>query len=69
MAILGAITGATIVDLGWALVGPQPTLATVILGVILGSVAFVLLAQGVLVLGRRSRLTRARVRSEAPAQP
>jgi len=52
MGINGAITGAMIVDLGWAIVGPQPTLATVVAGIILGMLAFVLLAQGILVLGR-----------------
>jgi predicted Ser/Thr protein kinase len=67
MGINGAITGAMIVDLGWAIVGPQPTLATVAAGIILGMLAFVLLAQAILVLGRRRRLVRARARSEAPA--
>jgi hypothetical protein len=67
MGINGAITGAMIVDLGWAIVGPQPTLATVVAGIILGMLAFVLLAQGILVLGRRRRLVTARARSEAPA--
>jgi hypothetical protein len=67
MGVLGAVTGAAVVDLGWAIAGPQPTVATVVAGVALGTVAFVALSHAILVIGRRGRLVRARALSEVGA--
>ena len=63
IGIAGAIAGATAIDLGWAIVGPQPTLASGVAGLLLGAALFVLGAHVVLQLGRRRRLSRARVRA------
>ncbi len=67
MGVLGALLGAAVVDLGWAIVGTQATGATVVIGVALGAAAFAVLAQAILVIGRRARLVRAEARREAAA--
>ena len=63
IGILGAIAGIAVVDLGWAVAGPQPTVETVASGIVLGALLFVLAAHVLLQLGRRGRLTRARLRA------
>jgi serine/threonine-protein kinase len=66
--ISGAIAGAAAIDLGWAIVGPQPTVVSGVVGIVLGALVLVLAAHAVLVLGRRRRLTQARARKEAPPE-
>ena len=69
VGVAGAVAGATVIDLGWAIVGPQPTVWSGVAGIVLGTLVAVLTAHAVLVLGRRSRLSRARARSEEQAEP
>jgi len=66
MAILGGVAGAAVVDVAWALGGPQPTWSTLLVGVALGVGAFVALARAILVIGRRRRLAHAHARKAAP---
>jgi len=66
MAILGGVAGAAVVDVAWALGGPQPTWSTLLMGVALGLGAFVALSRAVLVIGRRRRLADAHARKATP---
>jgi serine/threonine-protein kinase len=66
MAVLGGVAGAAVVDVAWALGGPQPTWSTLLVGVALGVGAFVAVARAILVIGRRRRLERARARKAPP---
>jgi len=66
MGILGAVVGAAVVDLGWAIAGPQPTVATITSGVALGALGALALGRLILMTGRRGRLARAQARQEAP---
>jgi serine/threonine-protein kinase len=66
MGILGGVAGAAVVDVIWALGGPQVTWPTLIVGIVLGIGAFLSLARGVLVAGRRRRLALARSRKGMP---
>jgi serine/threonine-protein kinase len=67
IGILGAVVGAAVVDLGWAIVGPQPTLASVSSGVALGALGALALGRVILMTGRRRRLALAQARREPPA--
>jgi serine/threonine-protein kinase len=66
MAVLGGVAGAAIVDVAWALGGPQVTWPTLLVGIALGVGAFVAAARSVLVIGRRRRLERAYARRAEP---
>ena len=67
MALLGAVLGAAVVDLGWALGGPALTVATAVVGLALGTLSFLALTRVIVMRGRRARLSRARTRREAAA--
>ncbi|HEU5302666.1 MAG TPA: protein kinase [Acidimicrobiia bacterium] len=66
MAVLGGIAGAAVVDLGWALRGPQITWQTLVAGTAIGVVTFLAIAQATVMAGRRRRLVRARERKAEP---
>ena len=68
MGILGGFAGAAVVDVVWALGGPQPTWPTLLVGTALGIGAFVAIAHATLGIGRRRRLEKARARSAAPPE-
>jgi Protein kinase domain len=68
MTVIGGIAGAAIVDVAWALSGPQPTWATLLVGAALGVGAFAAAARATLIIGRRRRLERARARKEPPPE-
>src|SRR5262249_42598166 len=51
MGILGGVMGAAVVDLAWALRGPPLTLATVVVGVVLGVVALLAFTHAILMMG------------------
>ncbi len=68
MGILGGVAGAAVVDVVWALGGPQLTWLTLLAGILLGIGAFLAIARGVLIAGRRRRLALARARSATPEE-
>jgi serine/threonine-protein kinase len=68
LVILGGVAGAAVVDVAWAFGGPQPTWATLLVGVALGVGAFVAAARSVLIIGRRRRLEHARARRDQPPE-
>jgi len=67
MTPLGVVTGGAILGLGWSIFGHQPTPASVAACLALGALTFLALARVLVVVGRRGRLTRARVRSALAA--
>jgi hypothetical protein len=66
MTVVGGVAGAAVVDAAWALGGPQPTWATLVVGVALGVGTFAVAARAILVIGRRRRLDRAQARKTPP---
>jgi hypothetical protein len=65
MAVVGAVFGAGVCSLGWAVFDPEPTVATVVAAMVLGAIGITALARATLVNGRRRRLALAHARRDA----